>query len=386
MISEEATITIKKALKLKYEEHVGRLLSIPESHLKKITPNRGLPIIEILEGLNADTTAEIRIYGEVLRVEVVRLLEKLNLPNFSEEDKKAILVLVEDYCQADLYINRFDIILDSIERRAGSYGISFDRGKYRIDVPRASCVTDAENSTRRIKAIIENELSCLVESCKSQNVESKDFGSQITRKNDSILSPKIEQVQESSIVLSILKKIWRDPVLSKVIAAIIIAIGGGIWAYFSYRTHVNQVTPFIKHAPSESTTPSNAGTNMPPKSKAMNDKKKDGWRQPTEIAKGANISLLLNEIHLKKLYIDLDAAESFLAAKTGNSTIAALERYDKVIRSLSPGACSQLDQDLLEGAKADEGGTRLDDAAAKYSAMFSVALVQYRRYQKEANR
>jgi hypothetical protein len=386
MISEEAIITIKKAIKLKYEEHICRLLSIPDSHLKKITPNRGLPIIEILEGLNADTTAEIRKYGEELRVEIVRLLEKLDPPNFSEEDKKSILVLVEDYCQGDLYKKRFDVMLDSIERRVGSYGLRFDRGKYRIDVPMACCVADAENSTRRIKAIIENELSCLVESCRSQNKESKDLGSQITRKNDSISSPKIEQVQEKSIVLSILKKIWRDPVLSKVIAAIIITIGGCIWGYFSYRTDVNQTTPFIKHVPSDSTTPSNAGTNMPPKSKVTNDKKKDGWRQPTEIPKGANISLLLKEIHVKKLYYDLEAAESFLTAQSENSTIAALERYDKVIRNLSPDACSQLDQDLLEGAKSDEEGRHLDDAAAKYRAMFSVALVQYRRYQKEANR
>jgi hypothetical protein len=121
-------------------------------------------------------------------------------------------------------------------------------------------------------------------------------------------------------------------------------------------------------------------------SKVPTDKKKDVSHIPNEIAKGFNSSLLLTELHRKGLYNDLDAAESFLAAQTENSIIAALERYDKVIRSLSSGACAQLDRSLLESAKSDEEAKHLDDAAVKYRALFSGALVQYRHYQKEANR
>lgn len=171
MLSEKARTTINKAIKFMYDEHVGRLLSIPESHLKKIAPNRGLPIIEILEGYNKDMALELSKYGDEICIEIARLLDKLKLSSFSEEDKYAIALIINEYCQPELYKKRFSIMLDSMDKKLGGYGTKFERAKYRIDLPLSCCEVDAENITRRIKAKIENELSCLVESYKSKGVE-----------------------------------------------------------------------------------------------------------------------------------------------------------------------------------------------------------------------
>lgn len=217
MLSEEAIKIIRNVLKFKYDEHVSRLLAIPEKHLSKIVPNKGLPIIEILEGHNADTAKEVRRYGEVLQSEIARMMEKLVLKDITEEDKEIILLLIQDYCSPDLYKNRFKLILRSIERKIKSYGIAFDINNYSIGIPQSCCDVDAENSVRKIKAIISNELNCHI--VRNQLKLSSEIDS------------RSAQATAQPPKLTALKKIWIDPVLSKVIAAIIIAIGGFCWAW-----------------------------------------------------------------------------------------------------------------------------------------------------------
>jgi len=174
MLSEEALVAIKKTINFRYDEHIGVLLAIPKKHLSKIVPNRGLPISEILEGFNSDTNNVLLEYGETLRREIIHALEKLKLQNFSEEDKMKIMDLVDNFCKAELYEKRFDLMLDAIERKLKGYGISFDRSKYRIDIPRSLCKVSANNTIRIIKSRLENDLSYLVESYKSQEDESNN--------------------------------------------------------------------------------------------------------------------------------------------------------------------------------------------------------------------
>jgi len=57
MLSEKSLETIRRAIRFKYDKHVGRLISIPDRHLHRIVPNKGLPISDILKGFNADTEA-----------------------------------------------------------------------------------------------------------------------------------------------------------------------------------------------------------------------------------------------------------------------------------------------------------------------------------------
>jgi hypothetical protein len=217
MLSEEAINTIKKAIKFKYDEHVSHLLSIPRRHLDTIAPNKGLPIINILEGLNSDTASEITRYGESLKLEVARVLKAIEVFNFSEEDKEVILRIIDDLCLPDIYKKRFTIMLESLELKVKSYGMAFDIQDFRVDIPRSYCDTGAENATRRIKAIIANDLSCLVLKSQGKPVVVPD--------------KEAKQGIEHRSKLSVVKKIWADPVLSKVIATIILGIGALCWAW-----------------------------------------------------------------------------------------------------------------------------------------------------------
>jgi len=181
MLSEKSLETIRRAIRFKYDKHVGRLISIPDRHLHRIVPNKGLPISDILKGFNADTEAELRNYGEELRGEITRILKNLKVSEFTEEDKNSIMTLVEDHCQAELYKKRFDLMLGVIDRAVSGYGIKFERDKYRIDIPKSICDTAAANGTRKIKAKIEDDLNCVVESFKSEARESTHRMSRVSR-------------------------------------------------------------------------------------------------------------------------------------------------------------------------------------------------------------
>jgi len=179
MLNQKSIETIRKAIKFKYDEHVGKLISIPNAHLEKILPNRGIPVSEILNDFNKDSGKELSRYGDEIKSEVSRVLEKLKLNEFSEEDKKIILDIVDEYCKPKLYVKRFKIMLGSIEGRTFSYGRKIDLTKYRIDIPRSLCEVHAHNTTRRIRSKIENELDCLIESFNSKNAEPESNFSEV---------------------------------------------------------------------------------------------------------------------------------------------------------------------------------------------------------------
>jgi hypothetical protein len=108
-----------------------------------------------------------------------------------------------------------------------------------------------------------------------------------------------------------------------------------------------------------------------------------GENKNPAVRETANTSVLLTELQDKKLYEDLEAAESFQAAQTENNVIYALERYNKVLGLLSQEARNQLDNGLLEKAITDEGYKHLDDAAAKYRALFSLVLQKHYKQRKD---
>ena len=168
-MNQKSLDAIRKAIKFKYDEHIGELIFIPNVHLDKIVPNRGLPSNTILKGFNKDSGKELFRYGEEIISEISRILDKLKPSKFSDEDKNSILVIVDEYCKPELYLKRFTIMLDSIERRFGSYGHKINLAKNNISIARAICKCYAYNNTQRIRSKIENELDCLVESYQSQN-------------------------------------------------------------------------------------------------------------------------------------------------------------------------------------------------------------------------
>ena len=166
MLNDDSLKIVKKAIRLKYDEHVGKLLNIPDRYLSKIVPNKSLPISDILKDYNTDTMAELRRYENEIKSEIVRVFARLKEIGFTENDKNMVLSVVGDYSKPDLYTKRFQLMLDSIERTLSRYGLKFEREKYRVDIPQSLCDADAINTTRKIKAEISNELEMLVQSSK----------------------------------------------------------------------------------------------------------------------------------------------------------------------------------------------------------------------------
>lgn len=164
MIREESIEAINKAIKLKYDEHVRKLLSIPNVHLARIVPNKSFSISPILGGYNKDIATELNRYGNDIKSEVSGVLEKLKLNEFSKEDKKLILNIIEKHCNPELYLKRFEIMINSIERTMSSYGMKVDPTKNRTDIPRSICEIYARNTIRRVKSEIENDLDIYIES------------------------------------------------------------------------------------------------------------------------------------------------------------------------------------------------------------------------------
>ena len=178
-MNQNSLDTIRKAIKFMYDEHVGKLLSIPNGHLEKIVPNRGIPLNEILKGFNGDSGQELFRYGNEITNEISRILEKLNLSEFSEDDKNSILEIVNEYCTPELYLKRYTIMVSSTERKIFSYGLKAGLSENIISLNKAICESYARNNTRRIKSKIENELNCLVESYRSQDKKPKSKSSEV---------------------------------------------------------------------------------------------------------------------------------------------------------------------------------------------------------------
>jgi hypothetical protein len=91
-----------------------------------------------------------------------------------------------------------------------------------------------------------------------------------------------------------------------------------------------------------------------------------------------DISALATELQAQGLFNDLEAAESFLDALPENGTIAALQRYERVLGRLSAIARSQLDQAILQAAAADNRGRHYGEATTKYRALFAPVLARHR--------
>jgi len=178
-MNQNSLDTVRKAIKFKYDEHVGKLLSIPNAHLEMIVPNKGIPLNEILKGFNRDSGQELFRYGNEITTEISRIIEKLNLSEFSGDDKDSIMKIVDEFCIPELYLKRYTIMLSSIERKITSYGLKADLSGNIISLNKAICESYARNNTQRIKSKIENELNCLVESFRSQDKKPKSKASEV---------------------------------------------------------------------------------------------------------------------------------------------------------------------------------------------------------------
>ena len=177
---------LRRSLNLVYDDHVGRLLAISQPHLKSINPNKRLPLQEMLKQYNSDVGTEIIRYGNQLEAEVVGVIEKVK-DNPEAPPVEVVMEVIDEFVQPDLYKKRFDIYVQSIERRMRGFGIKLNLDEHRIDIPKSLSFVGADNNCRRIQSGIANAIDKLYltrTSLENSSVESISIYAKINRLYD----------------------------------------------------------------------------------------------------------------------------------------------------------------------------------------------------------
>ena len=153
--------------KLAYDEHVGRLLSITEKYLAEVKPNKKISYPDLFKSYNSDIAQELSKFGDKLLAETRRVITSKEA--LSSEDKEDIAKSIENYLQAELYIKRFDIFVESIGITLSRYGLIFEPEKCRVDMPKSLAEVHAKNTCRKIQVKILNEVDVFILSSKATN-------------------------------------------------------------------------------------------------------------------------------------------------------------------------------------------------------------------------
>ncbi len=174
MLNDETKKIFNRSIKFLFDEHVSNLLGIPEKYLNEIQPNKDFAFTNILKSFNKETNCELIHYGEKLREEILRLIKELNF-KINEIEKNEIIRIAQQYCEPSLYLKRFQIFIESTERKFQSYGMPFNLKNYRIDIPRSLCEVGAKNTTRKIISKITNEIEIVQFNGAAQEQSKKDI-------------------------------------------------------------------------------------------------------------------------------------------------------------------------------------------------------------------
>ncbi len=162
MASVDKTELIGSAIQFIYDEHVNVLISILNTHAKQIRPNDKKPLIDILNNYNSSIGKEINRYGEELRETIKKIVGMIYKNGFNEADKESINQYINKYCCESLYITRFDILVESIERNLLSQGVVLNREKQRIGIPRSLCEVGSINGIQTVKNKLSNDMDLLI--------------------------------------------------------------------------------------------------------------------------------------------------------------------------------------------------------------------------------
>tara|TARA_R110000823_G_scaffold152048_1_gene283015 strand:+ start:2751 stop:3407 length:657 start_codon:yes stop_codon:yes gene_type:complete len=144
---------LRSALNLVYEEHIARLLAIPNPFLEAMTPDRRIIFQDVFDGYNKGIEAEISRYGDCLRSELTEVLERGQVSGFLPA-KEAVIEVVSDFIDPDLYKMRFEKFLESIDRKCGQYGTDFGLVSHRLEIPRSTAQVGAENGCKRVHRLL----------------------------------------------------------------------------------------------------------------------------------------------------------------------------------------------------------------------------------------
>lgn len=172
---------LRSALKLVYDEHVGRLLAIPQPFLDTMYPDKRTILQDIFTSYNTAVEAEISRYGDCMQTAVIEILERGRATgNFPF--KEAVIEVVDSFIDPNLYEVRFEKFVESIDRKSGWYGTDFGLANHRLEIPRSVAHIGAENGCKRVNRHLLTAIDALYLSQTSSNdaaQESRSFYSNL---------------------------------------------------------------------------------------------------------------------------------------------------------------------------------------------------------------
>lgn len=150
-MSTEALHLLNNRLSRLKSEHIGRLLVAASAALERFDPSRKITFGKSLEGYVQTATSEHSSYCDLVLQEVISLTEELLLP-LSEEAKTQVFASAERAFDETLYLERFDLQIECMDRKGGRYGLRILEWGIRTDLQRAGHHVGAANLIRQTLA------------------------------------------------------------------------------------------------------------------------------------------------------------------------------------------------------------------------------------------
>lgn len=156
-MTPDALALIDRKLTRAREAHVSELLSVLSAAIAVIHPERRKSISESLALFNERTLSALRNYSAQVQTIVLSIIEDTST-NFGIEDKTTVLTAVERHFDPSLYVDRFRIYEEAIERHMARFGNTFNLSNFRADLTRALNQVASTNFIRTFLASFADDL------------------------------------------------------------------------------------------------------------------------------------------------------------------------------------------------------------------------------------
>ncbi len=160
MLDQKQIELIDRKLNQVHEVHVGQLLNITNRLVGQIEPNSNATIANCIEAFPRETLTAVNGYGDQIGQKITDTVTALNVI-LGKNDKDRLIATVERYLEESLYEKRFQVFLDSIQRKIGQYGKTVDLQQYRADIQKSLHDVGIRNMIRSKVVKVQNELEVL---------------------------------------------------------------------------------------------------------------------------------------------------------------------------------------------------------------------------------
>lgn len=161
------------------DEHGNQLPFLDNEALKTVDIRRKVTIADSYEQLLTGTALALSAYCEKLRSEVLKLADE-TVTELSLKDRDSILKAATTKVDPSLYLKRFDLFGEAIDRHFGRAGVSIKLEEYRTDLYRARQHAGTSTMINRFLASLNDDLDLLMHR-KQRVVSEKDVVTSGTR-------------------------------------------------------------------------------------------------------------------------------------------------------------------------------------------------------------